>query len=81
MGAERKSQYLDPKAKLATAYHEVSNGVFISERLIIFYSRADMHWSRFTRKEQCLFIRLRAFLGDMRWATWVTRFLYPWMAV
>jgi len=24
MGAERKSQYLDEKAKLATAYHEVS---------------------------------------------------------
>ena len=23
MGAERKSQYLDEKAKLATAYHEV----------------------------------------------------------
>ena len=23
MGAERKSQYIDQKAKLATAYHEV----------------------------------------------------------
>lgn len=27
MGAERKSQYLDPKNKLATAYHEVYIGL------------------------------------------------------
>ncbi len=28
MGAERKSQYIDEKSKLATAYHEVCEGIF-----------------------------------------------------
>lgn len=31
MGAERKSQYLDEKAKLATAYHEVCETVYLHE--------------------------------------------------
>jgi ATP-dependent metalloprotease len=35
MGAERKSQYLDEKAKLATAYHEVWKILYSSKTPLI----------------------------------------------
>lgn len=38
MGAERRSQYLDPEAKLATAYHEVCQTLLSSTFLPNFYA-------------------------------------------
>jgi hypothetical protein len=67
MGAERKSQYIDDKAKLVTAYHEVRyHWLFLanhSSRLL----RADMLLSPYIRKGQCLYIRLPVYLAVMHW--------------
>ncbi len=43
MGAERKSQFIEHKEKLATAYHEVGFRVLLHMHILIFqYLRADM---------------------------------------
>jgi hypothetical protein len=60
MGAERKSQFIDPKNKLATAYHEVylMNVIrLISKELISHNHRADMLSSPCTPMVLCLFTK------------------------
>ena len=58
MGAERKSQYLDPEAKLATAYHEVCQTPFIFHIFLpISVCRVDMPLSPSLQMEQCPYTR------------------------
>lgn len=74
MGAERKSQYLDEKAKLATAYHEVFH--FLIPFLLLKNRRVDMRLWPSTPMVQCHSIKSHVSLVDMPWAMWVFHFLF-----
>jgi hypothetical protein len=69
MGAERKSQYLDPDAKLATAYHEVCQTFLLFKIFANFLCRVDMPLSPSLQMEQCLYTRSHAFPVVMLWDT------------
>ena len=69
MGAERKSQYLDEKAKLATAYHEVFNSLI--PFLLLKNRRVDMPLLPPTPMVQCHSIKSHVSLVDMPWVMWV----------
>jgi hypothetical protein len=80
MGAERKSHYIDSKAKLATAYHEVCLFFFKFVTLVSFtlieHLRGDMHSLLYTQKGQCLCIKSLAYLVATHWAMYVMQDLH-----
>lgn len=70
MGAERKSQYLDPKNKLATAYHEVFIGLIQTpflNQLIVPFPREATRLSLSIQTELCPFTRSLAFPVATLW--------------
>jgi hypothetical protein len=76
MGAERKSQLIDAKNKLATAYHEVCLYAFVIIILSAFENdRADTLLLRCTPRELCHCTKLLASLEATRWVLYV----YVWI--
>lgn len=74
MGAERKSQFIEEKAKLLTAYHEVHIVVKTTIVIILdtfFASRVGTLSWHYTPTGPTHFIRLHVFLEDTRLVMYV----------
>jgi len=76
MGAERKSQFIDQKEKLATAYHEVRVLNWLIQALLtVWVFRVDMPWSPCTPMGLCHCIKSLVSLVAMHWVMYASHWV------